>query len=116
MCCGSIPASRPLSSGLFLWARYGRSCWSDANRRRHREDHGDPSAPVGKARCTIELCPARRAGTPEEIGSVGAPLMGTGGAFITGSGFPIDGSVTAAYWYGEPAPKRRLGMADSAAS
>ena len=53
----------------------------------------------------IELCPAGRAGTPDEIGTVGALLMGSEGAFITGSDFLIDGGVTAAYWYGELAPK-----------
>lgn len=31
--------------------------------------------------------------------------MGRDGAFITGSDFLMDGGVTAAYWYGELAPK-----------
>jgi hypothetical protein len=31
--------------------------------------------------------------------------MGAGGAFITGSDFQMDGGVTAAYWFGELAPK-----------
>ena len=53
----------------------------------------------------IELCPAGRAGTPDEVGTVGALLMGAEGAFITGSDFLIDGGVTASYWYGELAPK-----------
>ena len=53
----------------------------------------------------IDLCPARRAGTPDEVGTVGALLMGTDGAFITGSDFLMDGGVTAAYWFGELAPK-----------
>jgi NAD(P)-dependent dehydrogenase (short-subunit alcohol dehydrogenase family) len=53
----------------------------------------------------IELCPAGRAGTPDEVGNVGALLMGTEGAFITGSDFLMDGGVTAAYWFGELAPK-----------
>jgi NAD(P)-dependent dehydrogenase (short-subunit alcohol dehydrogenase family) len=34
----------------------------------------------------IELCPAGRAGTPDEVGNVAALLMGPDGAFITGSG------------------------------
>ena len=46
-----------------------------------------------------------RAGTPDEVGNVGALLMGPDGAFITGSDFLMDGGVTAAYWYGELAPK-----------
>lgn len=52
----------------------------------------------------IELSPAGRAGTPDEVGNVGALLMGADGAFITGSDFLMDGGVTAAYWYGELAP------------
>jgi NAD(P)-dependent dehydrogenase (short-subunit alcohol dehydrogenase family) len=53
----------------------------------------------------IELCPAGRAGTPDEVGTVGALLMGPGGAFITGSDFLMDGGVTASYFFGELAPK-----------
>ena len=52
----------------------------------------------------IELCPAGRAGTPDEIGALGAFLMSQGGAFITGSDFLIDGGVTAAYFYGDLKP------------
>ena len=53
----------------------------------------------------MELCAAGRAGTPDEVGNVGALLMGPDGAFITGSDFLMDGGVTAAYWFGELAPK-----------
>ena len=53
----------------------------------------------------IEVSAAGRAGTPDEVGSVGALLMGADGAFITGSDFLMDGGVTAAYWFGELAPK-----------
>jgi NAD(P)-dependent dehydrogenase (short-subunit alcohol dehydrogenase family) len=53
----------------------------------------------------IDLCPAGRAGTPDEVGNVAALLMGADGAFITGSDFLMDGGVTAVYWYGELAPK-----------
>jgi NAD(P)-dependent dehydrogenase (short-subunit alcohol dehydrogenase family) len=52
----------------------------------------------------IALCAAGRAGTPDEVGNIGALLMGPDGAFITGSDFLMDGGVTAAYWYGELAP------------
>ncbi len=52
----------------------------------------------------MDLCPAGRAGTPDEVGVVGALLMGPDGAFITGSDFLMDGGVTAAYWFGELAP------------
>ncbi len=53
----------------------------------------------------MEACAAGRAGTPDEVGTVGALLMGSDGAFITGSDFLMDGGVTAAYWFGELAPK-----------
>jgi NAD(P)-dependent dehydrogenase (short-subunit alcohol dehydrogenase family) len=53
----------------------------------------------------IEMSPAGRAGTPDEVGTIGALLMGPDGAFITGSDFLMDGGVTAAYWFGELAPK-----------
>jgi NAD(P)-dependent dehydrogenase (short-subunit alcohol dehydrogenase family) len=54
----------------------------------------------------IELSPVGRAATPDEVGNVGALLMGTEGAFITGSDFLMDGGVTASYRYGELAPSR----------
>lgn len=63
------------------------------------------SGPRGDGyRRMLELSPAGRAGTPDEVGHVGALLMGTDGAFITGSDFLMDGGVTAAYWYGDLAP------------
>jgi NAD(P)-dependent dehydrogenase (short-subunit alcohol dehydrogenase family) len=54
----------------------------------------------------IELSPAGRGGTPDEVGTVGALLMGQDGAFITGSDFLMDGGVTASYFYGELAPQK----------
>ena len=53
----------------------------------------------------IELSPAGRAGTPDEVGTIGALLMGPDGAFMTGSDFLMDGGVTASYWFGELAPR-----------
>lgn len=53
----------------------------------------------------IEISAVGRAGTPDEVGAVGALLMGQDGAFITGSDFLMDGGVTAAYWYGQLAPQ-----------
>ena len=64
------------------------------------------SGPRGEGyRRMIKLSPAGRSGTPDEVGAVGALLMGPDGAFITGSDFLMDGGVTAAYWFGELAPK-----------
>lgn len=54
----------------------------------------------------ISLSAAGRAGTPDEVGAVGALLMGPDGGFITGSDFLMDGGVTAAYWYGDLAPQQ----------
>ena len=53
----------------------------------------------------LEASAAGRAGTPVEVGTVGALLMGPEGAFITGSDFLMDGGVTAAFWFGDLAPK-----------
>jgi len=53
----------------------------------------------------IELSAAGRPGTPDEVGAVGALLMGPEGTFITGSDILMDGGVTAAYWFGELAPE-----------
>ena len=64
------------------------------------------SGPRGEGyRKMIELCPVGRGGTPDEVGAVGALMMGPEGTFITGSDFLMDGGVTASYWYGELAPK-----------
>ena len=53
----------------------------------------------------IEGSAAKRPGTPDEVGNVGALLMGPDGSFITGSDFLMDGGVTAAYWYGDLGPR-----------
>jgi hypothetical protein len=53
----------------------------------------------------IEVSPAGCGGTPDEVGTVGALLMGPDGAFITGSDFLMDGGATPAYRYEELAPK-----------
>jgi NAD(P)-dependent dehydrogenase (short-subunit alcohol dehydrogenase family) len=55
----------------------------------------------------IESSAAGRTGTPDEVGTVGALLMGPDGGFITGSDILMDGGVTAAYWYGELAPVQK---------
>jgi hypothetical protein len=47
----------------------------------------------------IEGSVAKRTGTSDEVGAVGARLMGPDGGFITGSDFLMDGGVIAAYWY-----------------
>jgi NAD(P)-dependent dehydrogenase (short-subunit alcohol dehydrogenase family) len=49
----------------------------------------------------LQLSPAGRAGTPDEIATLAALLLGPDGAWITGSDFLIDGGVTASYFYGE---------------
>ncbi|MBS1023163.1 SDR family oxidoreductase [Gluconobacter cerinus] len=64
------------------------------------------SGPRGDGyRRMIDLCPTGRAGTPDEVGTVAALLMGEDGTFITGSDFLMDGGVTAAYWYGDLKPR-----------
>jgi NAD(P)-dependent dehydrogenase (short-subunit alcohol dehydrogenase family) len=52
----------------------------------------DMSGPRGEGyRHMIEVSAAGRAGTPDEVGGVGAMLMGPDGTFITGSDFLMDG-------------------------
>jgi NAD(P)-dependent dehydrogenase (short-subunit alcohol dehydrogenase family) len=53
----------------------------------------------------VEHSPVGRAGTPDEVATVAALLMGHDGAFITGSDILMDGGVTASYFYGELAPR-----------
>ena len=53
----------------------------------------------------LELSPVGRGGTPDEVATVAALLLGPDGGFITGSDVLMDGGVTAAYLYGELAPK-----------
>ena len=83
-------------------------CASQHDQPRH---HFTPMAkdemtgPGGESyRRMIELCPAGRGGTPDEVGTVGALLMGPYGGFITGSDFLMDGGLTAAYRFGELGP------------
>jgi len=65
------------------------------------------SGPRGDGyRKMIEASAVGRAGTPDEVGTIGALLMGSEGAFITGSDILMDGGVTAAYWYGELASQK----------
>ena len=54
----------------------------------------------------LGLSPAGRAGTPDEVATLAALLLGPDGAFITGSDFLMDGGVTASYFYGPLAPPR----------
>ncbi|MDB5935658.1 MAG: hsdA [Massilia sp.] len=65
------------------------------------------SGPRGDGyRRMLALSPAGRAGTPDEVATVAALLMGRDGAFITGSDFLMDGGVTSSYWFGELAPEK----------
>ena len=45
----------------------------------------------------LELSPVGRGGTPDEVATVAALLMGPDGGFITGSDVLMDGGVTASY-------------------
>ena len=49
----------------------------------------------------IEGSPAKRAGTPDEVGDLAEFLMSSRGKFISGADFLIDGGTTASYWYGD---------------
>lgn len=53
----------------------------------------------------LDLSPAGRAGTADEVATLAALLLGPDGAFITGSDFLMDGGVTASWFYGDLALK-----------
>jgi NAD(P)-dependent dehydrogenase (short-subunit alcohol dehydrogenase family) len=58
----------------------------------------------------LELSPAGRAGTPDEVAALAELLLTDRGAFITGSDMLIDGGSTASHFYGAlaglaPTPK-----------
>lgn len=58
----------------------------------------------------LDLAPAGRAGTPDEVGTVAELLMSERGAFLTGSDILMDGGGTASFFYGPlaglaPTPK-----------
>ena len=49
----------------------------------------------------IAASPAKRAGTPDEVGDLAEFLMSSRGRFISGTDILIDGGTTASYWYGD---------------
>lgn len=49
----------------------------------------------------LEASPAKRAGTPDEVGDLAEFLMSSRGRFISGADFLIDGGTTASYWFGD---------------
>ncbi len=49
----------------------------------------------------LDLMPAKRAGTVDEMGALVAFLMGPEATFVTGTDILCDGGCTAAYWYGD---------------
>jgi NAD(P)-dependent dehydrogenase (short-subunit alcohol dehydrogenase family) len=51
-------------------------------------------------RAMIDASPAGRAGTPDEVATVAALLLGPDGAFITGSDVLMDGGLTASFFFG----------------
>ena len=55
----------------------------------------------------LELSPVGRGGTPDEVATVAALLLGPDGAFITGSDVLMDGGVTASWFFGELAQSDR---------
>ena len=67
--------------------------------------HDELSGPRGEGyRRMLELSPSGRAGTPDEVATVAALLMGPDAGFITGSDWLMDGGVTASWFYGPLAP------------
>lgn len=50
-------------------------------------------------------CPAGRPGTADEVANVAELLLGSKGAFVTGSDFLMDGGATASFFYGPLKPE-----------
>ncbi|MDM0022404.1 SDR family oxidoreductase [Variovorax saccharolyticus] len=61
----------------------------------------------------LDLSPAGRGGTPDEVGAIAALLMGPEGTFFTGSDILMDGGVTASFFFGELAPSEKTKKAES---
>jgi len=111
----SLHAYQISKRGNSLWVMAEAVKWGKRGARINTISPGIIITPLAKDELTgprgagykrmIELSAVGRAGTPDEVGTVGALLMGPDGAFITGSDFLMDGGVTAAYWFGELAPK-----------
>lgn len=73
--------------------------------------HDELTGPRGTGyRRMLEKSPAGRPGTTDEIGQLGAYLLGPDAGFVSGSDFLIDGGVTASYKYG---PLQPTGAADN---
>jgi NAD(P)-dependent dehydrogenase (short-subunit alcohol dehydrogenase family) len=111
----SLHAYQLAKRGNLLWVVAEAVRWGKRGARINTISPGIIMTPLAKDelagprgdgyRRIIETSSAGRAGTPDEVGVVGALLMGRDGAFITGSDFLMDGGVTAAYWYGELSPQ-----------
>ena len=121
----AVPAARP-GDGLAprlpaletrqLAARHGRGSALGQARRAGQHDqpghHHHPARQGRTQRAARRRLPAHDRGVrgrprrhARRGGNVGALLMGPDGGFITGSDILMDGGVTAAYWYGELAPR-----------
>lgn len=112
---GSLHAYQLSKRGNSLRVMFEAVQWGKRGARINTISPGIIMTPLAKDELTglrgagyrrmIDGCPAKRAGTPDEVGNVAALLMGEEGAFITGSDFLMDGGVTSSYWFGELAPR-----------
>lgn len=112
------PDKVPNSGWAYLISKHANSLrvqsaavqWSERGARVNAISPGIIYTPLAKDEMTgpnaagyqrmIELCPAQRGGTPDEVGAAAAFLMGPEAAFITGSDLLMDGGVIAAMRYG----------------
>ena len=74
------------------------------------DDLGLDGDPDDDRRAARRLSAAGRDETPDEIGTVGALLLGPDGARITSSDFLMDGGATASYFHGKLAPQWPVGL------
>jgi hypothetical protein len=102
-------ALAPVRDRVVIATQFGFDIDPQTHERKGLNSHPEHIKQVAEAseltgprgdRRMIDGCAAGRAGTPDEVATVGSLLLGPDGGFITGSDFLMEGGVTAAYWYG----------------
>lgn len=110
----TLQAYQMAKRGNVLRVQYEAVRWAERGARLNAISPGIVITPLAKDeldgprgagyRRMLENSPAGRAGTPDEIGQLGAYLLGPDASFITGADILADGGVTASYKYGPLKP------------
>lgn len=110
----TLHAYQMAKRGNVLRVQYEAVRWAERGARVNAISPGIVITPLARDELTgprgagyrrmLEQSPAGRAGTPDEIGQLGAYLLGPDSTFIAGADFLADGGVTASYLYGPLQP------------